>query len=92
KSEDISIGIELGSTRIKTVAIDQNLNTIASGHFEWENQFIDGYWTYSINDIWVGLQKSYSAMTVEIKEKYDLILRKVRSIGVSGMMHGYLAF
>lgn len=92
KSEDISIGIELGSTRIKTIAIDQNLNTIASGHFEWENQFIDGYWTYSINDIWVGLQKSYSAMTVEIKEKYDLILRKVRSIGVSGMMHGYLAF
>ncbi|MEP9819006.1 FGGY-family carbohydrate kinase [Staphylococcus xylosus] len=92
KSEDISIGIELGSTRIKTVAIDQNLNTVASGHFEWENQFIDGYWTYSINDIWVGLQKSYSAMMVEIKEKYDLTLKKVRSIGVSGMMHGYLAF
>ncbi|MBF0811936.1 ATPase [Staphylococcus xylosus] len=92
KSEDISIGIELGSTRIKTVAIDQDLNTVATGNFEWENQFIDGYWTYSINDIWVGLQKSYSAMTVEIKEKYDLTLRKVRSIGVSGMMHGYLAF
>lgn len=92
KSEDISIGIELGSTRIKTVAIDQNLSTVASGHFEWENQFIDGYWTYSINDIWVGLQKSYSAMTVEIKEKCDLTLRKVKSIGVSGMMHGYLAF
>lgn len=92
KSEDISIGIELGSTRIKTVAIDQNLSTVASGHFEWENQFIDGYWTYSINDIWVGLQKSYNAMTVEIKEKYDLTLRKVKSIGVSGMMHGYLAF
>ncbi|MEN3090274.1 MAG: FGGY-family carbohydrate kinase [Staphylococcus pseudoxylosus] len=92
KSEDISIGIELGSTRIKTVAIDQNLSTVASGHFEWDNQFIDGYWTYSINDIWVGLQKSYSAMTVEIKEKYDLTLRKVKSIGVSGMMHGYLAF
>ncbi|MGW8027521.1 xylulokinase [Staphylococcus xylosus] len=92
KSEDISIGIELGSTRIKTVAIDQNLNTVATGNFEWENQFIDGYWTYSINDIWVGLQKSYSAMTVEIKEKYNLTLRKVRSIGVSGMMHGYLAF
>ncbi|WP_426704583.1 xylulokinase [Staphylococcus shinii] len=92
KSEDISIGIELGSTRIKTVAIDQNLSTVASGHFEWENQFIDGYWTYSINDIWVGLQKSYSAMTTEIKEKYDLTLRKVKSIGVSGMMHGYLAF
>ncbi|WP_353423266.1 FGGY-family carbohydrate kinase [Staphylococcus xylosus] len=92
KSEDISIGIELGSTRIKTVAIDQNLNTVATGNFEWENQFIDGNWTYSINDIWVGLQKSYSAMTGEIKEKYDLTLKKVRSIGVSGMMHGYLAF
>ncbi|MGO1388180.1 MAG: xylulokinase [Staphylococcus equorum] len=91
-SEDISIGIELGSTRIKTVAIDQHLNTVASGHFEWENQFVDGYWTYSINDIWVGLQKSYSAMTTEMKEKHNLTLKQVKSIGISGMMHGYLAF
>ncbi|HLR18970.1 MAG TPA: FGGY-family carbohydrate kinase [Staphylococcus sp.] len=91
-SEDISIGIELGSTRIKTVAIDQDLNTVASGNFEWENQFIDGYWTYSINDIWVGLQKSYSAMATEMKEKHNVTLRQVKSIGISGMMHGYLAF
>lgn len=91
-SEDISIGIELGSTRIKTIAIDKNLNTVATGSFEWENQFINGYWTYSINDIWIGLQKSYEDMTQNLKQQYNLTLTKVNAIGISGMMHGYLAF
>src|SRR5699024_9897980 len=91
-SEDISIGIELGSTRIKTIAIDKNLNTVATGSFEWENQFINGYWTYSINDICIGLQKSYEDMTQNLKQQYNLMLTKVNAIGISGMMHGYLAF
>jgi len=91
-SEDISIGIELGSTRIKTIAIDKNLNTVATGSFEWENQFINGYWTYSINDIWIGLQKSYEDMTQNLKQQYNLTLTKANAIGISGMMHGYLAF
>lgn len=53
----LSVGIEFGSTRIKTVAIDDDFNTIATGSFEWENSFDNGYWTYSMNDAWVGLQK-----------------------------------
>ena len=61
-SSELSIGIELGSTRIKTIAIDAQFNTLATGSFEWENNYIDGYWTYSVNDIWVGLQQSYQDM------------------------------
>ena len=56
----LSIGIEFGSTRIKTVAIDKDCQTIATGSFEWENQFSNGYWTYSINDVWVGFAKELS--------------------------------
>ncbi|WP_229294150.1 xylulokinase [Staphylococcus lloydii] len=92
KSEELSIGIELGSTRIKTIAIDRKLNVRASGSFQWENKFVDGFWTYSANDIWVGLQKSYSAMAQDLFDKTGVTLTKVNSIGISAMMHGYLAF
>lgn len=92
KSEELSIGIELGSTRIKTIAIDTKLNVRASGSFQWENKFVDGFWTYSANEIWVGLQKSYSAMAQNLFDKTGVTLTKVNSIGISAMMHGYLAF
>lgn len=88
----LSIGIEFGSTRIKTVAIDPECRTIATGSFEWENQFKHGYWTYSMNDVWVGLQRSYAEMTDAIKEQYDTTVRHIASLGISGMMHGYLVF
>ncbi|MCY1593236.1 xylulokinase [Staphylococcus pettenkoferi] len=88
----LSIGIELGSTRIKTVAIDSECRTIATGSFEWENQFKHGYWTYSMNDVWVGLQRSYAEMTDAIKDQYDTTVRRIASLGISGMMHGYLVF
>ena len=88
----LSIGIEFGSTRIKTVAIDPECRTIATGSFEWENQFKHGYWTYSMNDVWVGLQRSYAEMTDTIKDQYDTTVRRIASLGISGMMHGYLVF
>ncbi|MBX8993120.1 ATPase [Staphylococcus pettenkoferi] len=88
----LSIGIEFGSTRIKTVAIDPECRTIATGSFEWENQFKHGYWTYSMNDVWVGLQRSYAEMTDAIKDQYDTTVRRIASLGISGMMHGYLVF
>lgn len=88
----LSIGIEFGSTRIKTVAIDPECRTIATGSFEWENQFKHGYWTYSMNDVWVGLQRSYAEMTNAIKDQYDTTVRRIASLGISGMMHGYLVF
>ncbi len=91
-SSELSIGIELGSTRIKTVAIDAQFNTLATGSFEWENQNIDGYWTYSVNDIWVGLQKSYQDMANNLKQDFNVTVRKINSLGISAMMHGYLAF
>ncbi|AYU54465.1 xylulokinase [Staphylococcus debuckii] len=92
KDGGLSIGIEFGSTRIKTVAIDKDCQTIATGSFEWENQFLNGYWTYSINDVWVGLQKSYREMADKIKNDFNTTIRRVKSLGISGMMHGYLAF
>jgi len=88
----LTVGIEFGSTRIKTVAIDSNFNTVASGYYEWENKLENDFWTYSVNDVWVGLQKSYSNMTDQIESIYQLRLKKIKSIGISAMMHGYLAF
>lgn len=89
---NLTIGIEFGSTRIKTVAIDDNCKTLATGTFGWENTYQDGYWTYSMNDAWIGLQKSYSEMTKVIKEQYGTTVKKIKSLGISGMMHGYLVF
>lgn len=89
---DISVGIELGSTRIKTVAVNAQCETIATGLFEWENTFKDGFWTYSLNDVWNGLQISYQSMTDEVKDKYGVAIKQLKSLGISGMMHGYLAF
>ena len=67
----LTVGIEFGSTRIKAIAIDDQCQTLATGSFEWENSYRNGYWTYSMNDAWVGIQKAYGAMTQELKDKYD---------------------
>lgn len=87
-----ALGIELGSTRIKAILIDDEFKTIASGSFEWENQLLNGIWTYSLENIWKGLQVSYQNMANEVKENYGVTLENVGSIGFSAMMHGYLAF
>lgn len=89
---NLTVGIEFGSTRIKAIAIDDNFNTVASGYYEWENKLEKGFWTYSLNDVWIGLQKSYANMTDEIESLYHLPLKRIKSIGISAMMHGYLAF
>ena len=86
------LGIELGSTRIKAVLIDDNHAPIASGDHEWENQLENGFWTYALDDIWAGLKNAYANLAKNVKEKYDVTLTKVASIGFSAMMHGYMAF
>lgn len=86
------LGIELGSTRIKSVLIDDSFSPIASGESEWENRFADGIWTYTIEDIWNGLQNSYLKIAEEVKDKYGVILKELKAIGFSAMMHGYLPF
>jgi sugar (pentulose or hexulose) kinase len=86
------LGIELGSTRIKAVLIDQNHTPLASGNFAWENQFESGVWTYHLDDVWRGLQACYRELSAEIEKKFHVPLRAIGAIGFSGMMHGYLAF
>ncbi len=86
------LGIELGSTRIKTVLIDETYAPVASGSYEWENQLENGIWTYALEEVWKGLQGSYREMAREVKEKYDVTLKRVGAMGFSAMMHGYLAF
>lgn len=86
------LGIEFGSTRIKAVLIDEDHNPIASGSHEWENQLVDGIWTYHMDMIWGGLQHCYADMLQDVKNKYDTTVTKLAAIGFSAMMHGYMAF
>ncbi|NCB00371.1 MAG: ATPase, partial [Clostridia bacterium] len=87
-----SIGIELGSTRIKSVLTGPDLMPVASGSFDWENSQVDGIWTYRLDDVWHGMQSSFAALAADVKSRYDLDLTTTGAIGISGMMHGYLAF
>ena len=86
------LGIEFGSTRIKAVLIDQDNKPIAQGAFEWENQLVDGLWTYSIDTIWQGLQACYADLRADVKRQYGCELKSLAAIGFSAMMHGYMAF
>ena len=87
-----SLGIEFGSTRIKAVLIEKGGEVLASGSYEWENQYLNGIWTYDLADVWKGLQDCYQDLTADVKKKYNTELTKIGSIGFSAMMHGYLAF
>ena len=71
-----SLGIELGSTRIKAVLIGPDFAPIASGSHDWENRFENGIWTYSIDDIWTGVRDSYAKLAASVKENTALFLRK----------------
>ena len=86
------LGIELGSTRIKAVLIDQENNPIAQGSHTWENQLVDGLWTYSVEAVWYGLQDCYADLRTNVKSLYDTEIETLAAIGVSAMMHGYMAF
>lgn len=86
------LGIEFGSTRIKAVLIDQNNKPIAQGSHEWENQLIDGLWTYSIEAIWFGVQDCYRDLRANVQEQYGVEIENLAAIGISAMMHGYMAF
>jgi len=92
ESGKTSLGIELGSTRIKAVLIGEDHTLLASGSHEWENQYENGIWTYSLDAVWVGLQESYRNLSNDVKEKYGVQLKTIGAIGFSAMMHGYMAF
>lgn len=86
------LGIEFGSTRIKAVLIDPENNPIAQGSHEWENQLVDGLWTYSVEAIWYGLQDCYANLRANVKAQYDVEITQLAAIGISAMMHGYMPF
>ena len=86
------LGIEFGSTRIKAVMIDEKGTPLAAGSHEWENRYENGIWTYSLEDIWGGLQDCYQDLLQDVTNQYQATVSKFSSIGFSAMMHGYLAF
>ena len=86
------LGIELGSTRIKAVLIDESFVPVSSGDFEWENQLVNGVWTYSMDAVHTGIQTCFANLKADVKARYGVELDSVGAIGVSAMMHGYLPF
>ncbi len=91
-SGDTALGIELGSTRIKGVLIGRDHTPIASGGFDWENRYENGIWTYPLDEVWAGLQAVYREISEAVLKAYDTPLHTIGAIGISAMMHGYLAF
>ena len=89
---ETALGIEFGSTRIKSVLVDLNGSPLASGSFDWENSYQNGVWTYSLDEVFEGLRASFAALKKSVYDKYGVKLETVGSMGISGMMHGYLAF
>jgi len=86
----VFLGIELGSTRIKAVAIDKSGKPLASGGFDWENRFENGVWTYHLDDVWTGLRECYKELIADYNLKQGEPLTEIGAIGISAMMHGYL--
>ncbi|MBP3213564.1 MAG: FGGY-family carbohydrate kinase [Bacteroidaceae bacterium] len=86
------LGIEFGSTRIKAILIDEDYKPIAQGSHTWENQLVDGLWTYSTEAIWYGLQDCYAQLRKNVLEQYEVEIERLAAIGISAMMHGYMAF
>ncbi|MCU1433190.1 MAG: Carbohydrate kinase [Actinotalea sp.] len=87
-----ALGIELGSTRIKACLVDLDGTTLATGSHDWENQFVDRMWTYSLEAVWVGLQECVASLLADVEQRYGVRPTTVGALGVSAMMHGYLAF
>ncbi|MDO4266712.1 MAG: FGGY-family carbohydrate kinase [Eubacteriales bacterium] len=92
KEGKCTLGIELGSTRIKAVLIDSEKHPAASGSYSWENRYEDGVWTYSLEDIRTGIQEAYADLARDLETKCGEQLRRPAAIGISAMMHGYMAF
>lgn len=92
-SGQLNLGIELGSTRIKAILIGQDPNeVIAAGSFEWENQLTDGLWSYPLDQVWQGLRETFADLQQDCERRHGVRVSTLNSLGVSAMMHGYLAF
>lgn len=89
---EVSLGIEFGSTRIKAVLIGSDFKPLAVGKHDWENRLENGYWTYRLEEILKGLQGCYRNLKDEVENIYGVTLTDIKTIGISGMMHGYMVF
>src|SRR3712207_4761742 len=87
-----ALGIELGSTRIKAVLIGPDHAPLAVGTHDWANQLVDRLWTYPLEAVWTGVQASVAALAEDVQRRHGVELAGVGALGVSAMMHGYLAF
>ncbi|PCE15165.1 ATPase [Microbacterium sp. SZ1] len=88
-----SLGIELGSTRIKACLIGSDpAAVLATGSFSWENRFEDGLWTYPLDEVWAGLQAAFAELVADAEQQHGIRPTTFGAIGISAMMHGYLAF
>jgi len=87
-----ALGIEFGSTRIKACLVGPDLTPIASGAHAWENQYVDGVWTYGLDEVWAGLQACIASLLDDVEERVGVRPTTFGAIGISAMMHGYLAF
>lgn len=87
-----ALGIELGSTRIKAVLIDPDNTPVATGSHDWDNQFVNRIWTYSLDAVWEGMRACFASLAADVQARHRVTLSTVGAIGVSAMMHGYLAF
>ncbi|HEY3437665.1 MAG TPA: FGGY-family carbohydrate kinase [Actinotalea sp.] len=87
-----ALGIELGSTRIKACLVGPDGETLASGSHDWENQFVDRVWTYSLEAVWAGLQECFASLLADSEQRHGVRPTTFGAMGVSAMMHGYLAF
>ena len=85
------LGIELGSTRIKAALIAPDTTLLASGSHGWASSLVDGVWTYDVADVRTGLAACYASLVEDVRDRYAIDLTTVAAMGVSGMMHGYLA-
>ena len=85
------LGIELGSTRIKAALVAPDGSPLASGSHAWENHHHDGIWTYALEEVWQGVAACYASLAADVRARYGVELSRVGAVGVSGMMHGYLA-
>ncbi|MDD2958746.1 MAG: FGGY-family carbohydrate kinase [Lachnospiraceae bacterium] len=91
KNGSTALGIELGSTRIKSVLVDYQGNVLATGTYDWENSFVNNIWTYGLEEIHEGLRQCYRSLREKVEADYGITLRKTGAIGISAMMHGYMA-
>jgi len=89
-----ALGVELGSTRIKACLVDaaDPSHVLATGAAAWESELVDDRWTYPLDAVWSGVRTAYARLVADARHRHGTDVETIGALGVSGMMHGYLAF